>query len=72
MATAQVAYARSQEPLDAIVWRVLGQGAAAVQAVLEANPALAAAGPQLPEGTPVLLPTAAAVPAPAPLIQLWS
>ena len=71
MAVAQTARARALEPLDALVWRELGLGAPAVQAVLAANPSLAAQGPLLAEGTLVTLPAAAAAPAPAPLIQLW-
>lgn len=71
MAVVQTATARAGEPLDGLVWRELGLGAPAVQAVLAANPGLAAQGPFLPEGTLVLLPAAAAAPAPAPLIQLW-
>ena len=71
MATDLIAYAQDREPLDALVWRELGLGAPAVQAVLEANPGLAAMGPLLPQGTRVVLPAAAAAPAPAPLVQLW-
>lgn len=59
------------EPLDALVWRTIGQAAPAVEAVLLANPGLAAFGPGLPEGTAVTIPAAAQAPAPAPLIQLW-
>lgn len=71
MAVSQTVPARAQEPLDALVWRELGLGAPAVQAVLEANPGLAAQGPFLLDGTRVVLPAAASAPAPAPLIQLW-
>ncbi|WP_129792555.1 tail protein X [Sphingosinicella sp. CPCC 101087] len=58
------------EPLDALVWRVLGTSA--VEPVIELNRQLAEVGPYLPEGTPVTLPEPAATPAPElELIQLW-
>jgi phage tail protein X len=67
------AHARANEPLDGLVWRVTGQGAAAIEQVLEANRGLAALGAHLPEGHPVLIPELAAAPAfaTAELIQLW-
>lgn len=64
------AFAHAGEPLDALVWRMLGT--AAVEPVLEANPGLAELGAFLPEGTIVFLPELAAAPAAAPtLVQLW-
>lgn len=58
------------EPLDALVWRVLGT--AAVEPVLAANRGLAERGAFLPEGLPVFLPDLAAAPAPElALTHLW-
>lgn len=59
------------ESLDALVWRVTGRGSSTVEAVMRANPGLAAGGRALAEGTPVLIPDAALAPAAATLIQLW-
>jgi phage tail protein X len=64
------AIALDGEPLDALIWRVAGQGASD-ELVLEANRGLAELGPILPEGTLVLVPEAAAAPAISELIQLW-
>jgi phage tail protein X len=66
-----VVNALAGEPLDALVWRVLGT--AEVEATLELNRGLADAGVFLAEGTPVTLAEpAAAEPTPIlPLIQLW-
>lgn len=71
MADAVTVRATDGEPLDALVWRSIGQAAPAVQAVLAANPGLERFGPGLPDGTAVMIPAAAQTPAPAPLIQLW-
>lgn len=60
------------ETVDALVFRVLGKGAEAVERVLEANPNLADLGLFLPLGQPVKLPAIASAPAARPLIQLWS
>lgn len=59
------------EALDALVWRATGLGSPAIEAVLAANPGLAAFGRALPMGAPVLIPDAAEVPAEAPMLQLW-
>lgn len=63
------------ETLDALCWRALGSSVP-VEAVYAANPGLAALGPILPTGTPVLIPDAATgASTPAPLretIQLWN
>ncbi len=59
------------ESLDALVWRAAGQGAAALAAVLAANPGLAAIGTALPEGTPVTIPDLPSTPAEVDLVQLW-
>lgn len=63
--------AHAGETLDALVWRVLGQGAEAVEDVLAVNPGLTELGALLPEGTPVLIPDIAAAPAEVDLVQLW-
>lgn len=60
------------ETVDALVWRAVGKGPGAVEAVLEANPGLAARGPVLVEGQLVAIPTVkASEAAVVPLIQLW-
>ncbi len=64
------AIARQGETLDAIAWRHYGRTAGVVEAVLEANPGLAALGPQLPLGTAVELPDIAPATEVA-LVQLW-
>lgn len=64
---------RQGETVEALVWRVIAGDAEAVEAVMVANPGLAGFGPILPEGTPVIIPEAAAAkPATADLIQLWT
>lgn len=63
--------ARQGESLDALVWRVLGRTSGAVEAVMEANPGIAAQAAALPEGRLVTIPVAAAAPPRAALIQLW-
>lgn len=60
------------ETLDALVWRVLGAGSGVVEQVYALNRDLAALGPILPEGTPVILPVLVAETAPQrDIIQLW-
>lgn len=60
------------ETLDALCWRALGS-TQAVEDVYAANPGLAAAGPILPDATPVILPETATTPAPLrETITLWS
>lgn len=44
------------DAIDDIVWRHYGRQAGAVEAVLAANPGLAAKGPLLPAGTRLELP----------------
>ncbi|MBB4797594.1 phage tail protein X [Brevundimonas bullata] len=60
------------ETLDQLVWRVLRQGAPAVERVLEANPGLADAGLFLTRGQQVLVPAGARSAAPVPMTQLWT
>lgn len=67
----QCVTARAGEPLDALVWRVTGAGPAALPAVLEANPGLAAMGAALPEATPVFLPALPATSDALDIVQLW-
>lgn len=63
--------ARQREPLDLLVWRATGQGPAALQAVLAANPGIAATGAALPEGTPVIIPDLPATSETVDIVQLW-
>ncbi|WP_337186681.1 tail protein X [Phenylobacterium sp.] len=72
----RVVQARQGEPIDRLVWRVTGRGSPAIEAVLAANPGLAARGQALPEGLDVVIPDLAEAPAdgaadPAAMIQLW-
>lgn len=55
---AQTVYARQGDTVDAICWRVFGTTAGVVEMVYEMNRGLAALGPVLPTGTPVVLPDA--------------
>ncbi len=64
--------ALQDEPIDALVYRVLRKGAGAVEQVLKVNPNLADRGPLLPRGTPVVIPVAASGPVERPMVQLWS
>ncbi|MBA1373212.1 phage tail protein [Sphingomonas ursincola] len=60
------------ETLDAICWRVLGRTQGVTELAYALNPGLAAAGPQLAEGTQVLLPEITeSAPAMRETIQLW-
>lgn len=64
------------EPLDALVWRVLGSGAGLVEQVLELNRDIAgdALSPAtaLTEGQIVVLPLLTAAPVPErEIVQLW-
>lgn len=58
--------------LDDIVWRHYGRQAGAVEAVLEANPGLAAAGPTLPLGHVIELPDLAATDPVQTTTRLWT
>lgn len=71
MAAGQAVSAHQDEALDALVWRATGKCAGALEAVLAANPGLAAMGDALPEGAVVFIPAAAVEPVSRPLIQLW-
>lgn len=64
--------ARQGDTLDLICWRNLGTTQGVVEPAFELNPGLAAAGPEIAEGTPVTLPDA--VPAAArtrETVNLW-
>lgn len=65
-------HAQQGDTIDRLIWREAGLGAAALGTVLAANPGLAALGPVLPAGTPVILPeiTAPALPT-RDIVQLW-
>lgn len=66
------ATALQDEPLDALVWRVLGTASPTVEAVLELNRDLAPIASALPEGFAVTLPAAVADEVPErQIIQLW-
>lgn len=59
------------ESIDALIWRATGQGAGAVELVLEANPGIAETSAALAEGTPVSIPDLPSTPAEVALVQLW-
>lgn len=58
---------------DAICHRLLGRTAGAVEAMLDANPGLAALGPVLEAGLVLTLPPALSLAAPTPTrtVRLW-
>lgn len=62
--------AHQGDTVDTLCWRHLGSSAA-VETTLELNPGLAALGPVLPAGTPVVLPTAQPAAAGKKHLQLW-
>lgn len=72
MADTITATAQQGEVVDALVFRILGQTAGAVEKVLSLNRGIADAGAFLTEGQVVILPnlTAKAVPV-NEIIQLW-
>ena len=60
------------DTVDQLCWRHLGQTERVVEATLELNPGLAAAGPVLPGGMAITLPHPATTPAvPRPTVNLW-
>lgn len=72
MAAAQtVTTSLPDETVDALVYRATGAASPTVEAVLDANPGLAALGPVLPAGTRVLIPANQPKAGAAPLVQLW-
>lgn len=59
------------ETVEALVWRALGTRAGRiVERVLDANAGLAALGPVLPVGTPVVVPELSAA-VPVERVRLW-
>ena len=65
---------RSQQgdTADQLCWRHLGRTERMVEATLELNPGLAAAGPVLPGGMAITLPDPATTPAAnRPTVNLW-
>ena len=72
MASTMTVAAHAGETLDALVWRALRKGPSAVEAVLQANPALAEVGLFLPAGFDVVIPAEASAPATKPMINLWN
>lgn len=68
----QTVYAQQGDTVDAICWRVFGTTAGVVETVYEMNRGLAALGPVLPIGTPVvLLDTQDVGTRVLPTLQLW-
>lgn len=65
-----LARARQDDTVDSLCWRHYGATRGLVEAVLQANPGLADAGPMLPQGMPVRMPVVTARPV-QPVIQLW-
>lgn len=59
------------DTVDLICQRHLRRTAGITETVLDSNPGLAALGPVLPMGTPLILPDDAPVAAPSDLLQLW-
>jgi phage tail protein X len=69
---AETLHAQQGDTLDLLLHRHCGLGPEAIDTVLAANPGLAALGPVLPVGTPVLVPgVAIGAPATVKLLQLW-
>ncbi len=64
---------RQGDTLDALCWRYYGRTAGHVEAVLEANPGLAALGPILPVDTLVAMPAAGrtSLSTPSQTLHLW-
>jgi phage tail protein X len=62
---------QQDDTVDRLCWRHLQRTAGVVEAVLEAHPGLADAGPFLPQGIEILLPDSVANTLQQPLLQLW-
>lgn len=68
----QTVYARQGDTVDAICWRTFGTTAGVVETVYEMNRGLAAFGPVLPTGTPVVVPETQDVSTRVlAILQLW-
>lgn len=59
------------DTVDLVAWKTAGRTADVVEAILAANPGLAAMGAVLPTGTRVVVPSVAAAAAEASLVTLW-
>lgn len=64
--------ARQGDSIDAICHRHYGRTAGCVEAVLNANPGLAAVGPVLPMGTIIDLPEETPSEKTTNMVQLWT
>ncbi|PTR05326.1 MULTISPECIES: tail protein X [unclassified Novosphingobium] len=70
---ARTATSLQGETVDEVCWRVLGYTRTVVEQVLDLNPGLAALGPRLPAGSPIILPEASSSAATQTLetVSLW-
>lgn len=69
---ARTLHARQGDTLDALLARDLALGSEAIGIVLAANRGIAALGPVLPLGTPVVVPDdAIAAPVKVAVVNLW-
>ncbi|MEK6316531.1 tail protein X [Burkholderia gladioli] len=64
--------ALQDESLDALCWRYYGSTSGTVEAVMAANPGIAALGVALPSGTVVEMPAPVAIDQVRPLLQLFN
>ncbi|BCQ51085.1 tail protein X [Burkholderia gladioli] len=64
--------AQQDESLDALCWRYYGSTSGTVEAVMAANPGIAALGVALPAGTVVEMPAPVAIDQVRPLLQLFN
>lgn len=75
MPSSQTVIAHQNDTVDLIAWRVFERTADVTEAILDANPGLAALGPIIPAGTRATIPTfeTPATSAPeAQLVRLWT
>ncbi len=63
--------AQQHDTVDALCYRLYGTTQGITEQVLAANPGRAEHGPQLPHGTPVMLPEQPAATPRAPTVNLW-
>lgn len=57
--------------VDLLCWKKYGRTVKTVEIVLDANPGLAAHGPELPAGLTIELPVIQPAPLPVATIKLW-
>jgi phage tail protein X len=69
--TTAVYTAREGDTIDWLCWRYYGATSGAVEKVLEANPGLSRADPNLPAGTRIILPVLAKPLATNAVVRLW-